>query len=204
MWQHMTPGGYGPWFCGFLVNTGKDPKKHTHVVAHTMPHLIVDALNQAANQGLGSGSNGCWILVLKIGPFVHWKDSVAFLQHWLTRTRGIVHRMERGIELYCQYREQYALHLWSQTRHRDDAIAHWRTLTPWCPAPHTNAHEDGSPAAATLVRAPDKQLLFREWLQTKRDFIHASTPIADLRTFQKGFVLNDGSFLFCRFSGCTR
>lgn len=201
MWQQVAPGGYGPWFCGFLVNTGKDPKKHTHVVAHTMPHLIVDALNQtAANQGTNDGA--CWILVLKIGPFIHWKDSVAFLQHWLTRTRGIVHRIERGIELYCQYREQYALYLWSQTRNRDDAIAYWRALTPWCPAPlvaEPLLEGTGATASATAVPAPDKQMLFRQWLETRRDFVHATTSIEDLRTFQKGFVLNNGGFLFCRF-----
>lgn len=168
------------------------------MVAHTLPHLVVDALNQST--GEVDKNNGCWILILKIGPFTHWKDSVAFLQHWLTRTRGIVHRIERGIDLYCQYREQYALNLWSQTRHRDDAIAYWHNLTPWYSAPLVEPLEEGSGATSTsAVQPPDKKILFRQWLETKRDFVHATTTIEDLLTFHKKVVLNKGDFLFCRF-----
>lgn len=193
----VAPGGYGPWFCGFLVNTGNEPKKHTHVVVHAMPHLIADALNRP--QGVAAGTEqSCWILVLKIGPFVHWKDGVAFLQLWLRQTRGKIHRIERGIELFCQYRERYSLYLWSQTRHRDAAVAHWQNLTPWISsAPSPLGQEQGIlPDLATAAKPTnDKRQLYQQWLERKRDFVQGSMLIGDLRTFQKTFVLNGSDFL---------
>lgn len=185
----MIPGGYGPWFCGFLVNTGKEPKKHTHVVAHSMPHLIVDALNRTSQ-------DHCWILVLKIGPFVHWKDSVAFLQAWLLRTRGKINRIERGIELYREYHKRYALHLWGQTRHRDDAVNYWRAQVPLIgPVDSNNMHQSMAPEAPKGTER-DKRVLYRQWLEDKRDFVSGETLISDLRTFQRSFVLNGSDFLF--------
>lgn len=130
------PGGYGPWFCAFVVNTANRPKKYTHIVAHTMPHLVVDALNQ--NKVSGSSKkrlredekDGCWILVFKIGPFNYWMDSVLFLNQWLCKTRGKTHRMEKGLELFALYREQFHLCMWTQTREREDALQHFQHKQP--------------------------------------------------------------------------
>lgn len=147
------PGGYGPWFCAFVVNTAHKPKKHTHVVAHSMPHLVVDALNRttaaapATTTTVGgtskkrdrkeeddnddASSENCWIIVFKIGPFERWADSVAFLAQWLSRTRGKIHRIERGLQLFSAYREQFNLCLWTQTRQKEEALAHFRAKQPW-------------------------------------------------------------------------
>lgn len=140
------PGGYGPWFCAFVVNTAHKPKKHTHVVAHSMPHLVVDALNRTTatpattvaakkrerdEEDNDASSENCWIIVFKIGPFERWADSVAFLAQWLSRTRGKIHRIERGLQLFSAYREQFNLCLWTQTRQKEEALAHFHAKQPW-------------------------------------------------------------------------
>jgi hypothetical protein len=44
----ITPGGLGPWFCSLFFNTSTSEKckKQTHIVAHTYPHLVLDAMNR--------------------------------------------------------------------------------------------------------------------------------------------------------------
>lgn len=141
------PGGYGPWFCAFLVNTAPHPKKHTHLVSHAMPHLFADALNRNS----GEGSQDCWIILLKIGPFNHWLDSVAFLNQWLCKTRGIVHRIERGLKLFSTHRERYGLCLWTQMRTRDDVVNQFRSNPGHCYVPD----EAERHAAEVALRADD-------------------------------------------------
>jgi hypothetical protein len=175
--SHYPPsGGYGPWFCAFVVNTATHPKKYTHVVAHTLPHLVVDALNKNSS----SSEEDCWIMVFKIGPFNYWMDSVAFLNQWLCKTRGKTHRMERGLELFALYREQFRLCLWSQTRARNQALYYFHNeqalvVIPAVPTSPTTA------AAATL-QGPDmskeqREQRFRDWLQETKDmFTRAEQP----------------------------
>jgi hypothetical protein len=95
-----VPGGPGPWFCTLLFNTGK---KKTHLIAHTLPHLALDALNR---------EGGGWIIILKVGPFEHWTASVSFLALWTSHVNG---RLERGLELYMSYRTVYNLQLWARS-----------------------------------------------------------------------------------------
>lgn len=186
------PGGYGPWFCAFVVNTGKDPKKHTHVVSHSMPHLVVDALNRAG---------GCWIILLKIGPFNVWRESLAFLQAWLYQTRGKIHRIERGYELYKHYAERYCLHLWSQTRTRDDAIAYWQQLPPPTMAP-SSAIAAAAMAPSTTTTTMTTQTSscemtlrrYTEWL-TSQTAANNPKTIDQLRILQKQLLLNGSNFL---------
>lgn len=104
-----VPGGTGPWFCCLLFNTAKKSKKKTHLIAHTLPHLALDVLNQHDDD-----EPCCWIMLLKVGPFQHWAASVRFLDLWLPM-RGKKKRLERGLELYMCYRTAYSLHLWTQT-----------------------------------------------------------------------------------------
>lgn len=172
------PGGYGPWFCAFVVNTAPRPKKHTHIVAHAMPHLVVDALNRTAAAALAPASSSssskkraravlvaedaqdCWILIFKIGPFQYWTDSVAFLNQWLCKTRGKIHRIERGLQLFGAHREQLGLCLWTQTRSRDEALAHYRATPQWVSRSGGGDDDDAAAAAADQdgdenVPAPD-------------------------------------------------
>jgi hypothetical protein len=151
------------------------PKKYTHVVAHTLPHLVVDVLNRnesSTSNKKRSGSDDCWIMVFKIGPFTHWLDSVAFLNQWLCKTRGKTHRMERGLELFAAHREQFNLRLWTQTRKRDEALDYFWNHQPVAVLPTTAA----AAAAVELVKEREqeqeeekKEAAFSAWLQETRN-----------------------------------
>lgn len=180
------PGGLGPWFCAFVVNTAARPKKYTHVVAHTMPHLVVDALNRnvvvASNTSKKRtrDEDDCWILVFKIGPFNYWFDSVAFLNQWLSKTRGKTHRMERGLELFATYREQFCLCLWTQTRQRNEALAYFKTQQPVLIIEKREEREkdqqaESSSSPSTLVVASDAW--FKQWIEETRSlFVREEQP----------------------------
>lgn len=185
--NNLVPGGYGPWFCAFIVNTAVRPKKYTHVVAHTMPHLVVDALNRNVVDSSGGGGNAkkrsrddenqdCWIMVFKIGPFTHWSDSVMFLNQWLCKTRGKIHRMERGLELFAAYREQFHLCLWTQTRKRDEALDYFWNQQPLVIIPPPPASPAAAATSLTLdntTTTPTKeqqQQEFKAWLEETRSF----------------------------------
>jgi hypothetical protein len=165
-----SPGGFGPWFCAFMVNTGEKPKKFTHVAAHTMPHLLVDALNRTGETTNGAKSRkrtreqDCWIMVFKIGPFNYWQDSVDFLNQWLCKTRGKIHRMERGLELFSMYRQRFHLCLWTQPRKRDDALHYfWNNqLVVTVPFPSVAA---AAATATTESKENDKRESFKAWLE---------------------------------------
>lgn len=177
------PGGFGPWFCAFIVNTARSPKKYTHVVAHTMPHLVVDALNRAASSSSSTltdtkkrlrnnDNDDCWIMVFKIGPFTHWLDSVTFLNQWLCKTRGKTHRMERGLELFTLYREKYHLCLWTQTRKRHDALDYFWTQQPMVIMPPPVSPSLSSSPTPTAAAASDNQQQleeFKKWLEETRN-----------------------------------
>lgn len=155
-----APGGYGPWFCAFIVNTATRPKKYTHIVAHTLPHLVVDALNK------GASDEDCWIMLFKIGPFTHWTDSIAFLNQWLNQTRGKTRRMERGLELFAQYRDQFRLCLWSQTRPRDEALRYFHNEQSNLIIPPPVVATTAPQPAFTTALSGEQQ--YREWLEETR------------------------------------
>lgn len=177
------PGGFGPWFCAFIVNTARSPKKYTHVVAHTMPHLVVDALNRASSSSSSSladattrkrlrnndNDDDCWIMVFKIGPFTHWLDSVTFLNQWLCKTRGKTHRMERGLELFTLYREKYHLCLWTQTRKRHEALDYFWTQQPLVIMPSPLSPAAPTTAAAVSDNQQQQQEEFKKWLEETRN-----------------------------------
>jgi hypothetical protein len=117
----MIPGGPGPWFCCLLFNTSTTKcKKQTHLIAHTLPHLAVDVLNKASPL---QEKSDCWVAILKIGPFEKWCDCVSFLQLWTNHTRGKLRRLERGMELFYAYHQQYQLRAWLQSKTRDETVA---------------------------------------------------------------------------------
>ena len=128
-----SPGGAGPWYCSLLFNTSERCKKQTHLIAHTMPHLTLDALNRVGSKRRAldeeeeddeeddRNAKKHWIMMLKIGPFESWNDSLAFLNLWLLRTRGKTRRLEKGFELYNTYRDLHKLHIWVQSLPLDEA-----------------------------------------------------------------------------------
>lgn len=136
-----TPlGGLGPWYVSLLFNTSEKCKKKTHLIAHTLPHLAVDFLNkppatlaaaarkrerkqedEEEDDG-GGDENACWVMMLKVGPFDSWLNSVAFWHLWTCQTRGKTHRLERGIELYHAYGKQYGLRAWAQTNGKEHVL----------------------------------------------------------------------------------
>lgn len=109
-----TPGGMGPWFVVLACNTSLSAncKKHTHLMAHTMPHLAIDCLKRG-------GANEFWVILHKVGPFEDWKQCVAYLHQWNAQTRGRLRRIERGWLLYKQHKDELGLSMWSQPRPLD-------------------------------------------------------------------------------------
>lgn len=110
------PGGLGPWFVAMLVNVSKRHKKHTHILAHTYPHLAIDILNKGNTSIDPTGNANFWIMLIKVGPFFEWEKCLSYLNLWAFKTRGQSKRIEYGIELYLSYCEQLSLTLWVQTR----------------------------------------------------------------------------------------
>ena len=110
------PGGLGPWFVAMLVNVSKRHKKHTHILAHTYPHLAIDILNKGNTSIDPTGNANFWIMLIKVGPFYEWEKCLSYLNLWAFKTRGQSKRIEYGIELYLNYCEQLSLTLWVQTK----------------------------------------------------------------------------------------
>lgn len=114
----QTPGGLGPWFVCLFFNTSTKCKKQTHILSHTLPHLYLDLLNRSYQPG----SENFWVLMMKVGPFEWWDDSLSFLQLWTDKTRGRERRVERGFELFYAYQSHWNLTLWLQPRGKDEVI----------------------------------------------------------------------------------
>lgn len=123
MEQRYTPGGMGPWFVVLACNTSLSStcKKHTHLMAHTMPHLAIDCLKR------GSASE-FWVILHKVGPFEDWKQCVSYLQQWNAQTRGRLRRIERGWLLYQQHKDELGLSMWSQTLPLDSQLKKLQSL----------------------------------------------------------------------------
>ena len=107
------PGGLGPWFAALAFSTSAE-QRQTHLIPHTQPHLVLDALNRRKRHD----STDSWVLMLKVGPFERWNDCVSFSRAWMDKTRGMLPHLKRGMELYQRYRERYALRIWVQTEPR--------------------------------------------------------------------------------------
>ncbi len=130
----MLPGFFGPWFCSLLFNCSRKAKKQTHLVAHTLPHLAIDYLNKPTSlaptaseekKRVRQDDEECWVMILKIGPFEKLTNAVAFLNLWMSKTRGKMRRLERGIELYNDYKDAYKLKMWVQQTNRDECLKHF-------------------------------------------------------------------------------
>jgi len=116
--ENPHPGGPGPWFVALLFNTNPRDKKQSELVAHTYPHFMVDFLNKNAPQ------NAPWIMLMKVGPFESWKDSLAFLESWSYKARSKTARIERGLELWQE--RQDTTTLWIESRQKNQTIRHPR------------------------------------------------------------------------------
>lgn len=111
-----VPGGLGPWFVvlAFNTSTSEKCKKHTHLVAHTLPHLAIDNLKRSHSQGLDPKADDFWVIMMKVGPFEDWNVCVSYLNEWNMQTRGRTRRLERGWNLYTRYKSTYHLCMWGQ------------------------------------------------------------------------------------------
>ncbi len=76
----------------------------------------------------------CWVMILKVGPFEQWANSVAFLNLWTSKTRGKMRRLERGIELFNNYKDLYRLKLWLQPNDRSSSLEQFYRHTQIPPA----------------------------------------------------------------------
>jgi len=122
----IPPGGLGPWFCTLYFNASqsKKCKKQTFIIACSMPHLALDALNVGSAELRASrqADGECWVMILKIGPFERWNDAQRFMAAWTAQTRGKGRRIDRGMELFHSYRERYKLQAWGQFRTRNECV----------------------------------------------------------------------------------
>ena len=50
-----------------------------------------------------------------VGPYFKWKDALGFFNLWSRQTRGKARRLQRGVSLLINYREQYNLWMWVQS-----------------------------------------------------------------------------------------
>lgn len=118
-----TPNGLGPWFCSLIFNTSqlKNYKTQTHLAVHTFPHLYVDWLNSRLLEAHRS-EGICWVMVMKIGPFKKWNEACQFFNSWSCKTRGKLRRLERGVELFEQFQEQFQLKMWAEYNHQAECI----------------------------------------------------------------------------------
>lgn len=129
--MESNPGGFGPWFCTLLFNTSKSCKTQTHLISHSHPHLALDRLNQ--KNARMEHPTDCWVMMVKIGPFNVWEESLSFLHLWMAKTRGKSRRLERGFELFHAYKSQYGLNMWIQDKPQELALRDFVDALPSFP-----------------------------------------------------------------------
>lgn len=108
-------GGMGPWFCSLYFSLADSPKKQTDLRVHTYPRLLERLMNGPKASAFGTGG---WVLVMMVGYFEQWTDALAFYTLWAKQTRGKTRRMQRGLDLFARYRDEYKLKLWLQPQDR--------------------------------------------------------------------------------------
>ena len=112
--NYTHPGGPGPWFVALLFNTNGKDKKQSEIVSHTYPHFMVDFLNK------NTDTNTPWILLMKIGPFQDWQESLSFLNSWSYKTKNKTARIEKGIQLWQEHQDKMTL--WIEPRQKSQLI----------------------------------------------------------------------------------
>lgn len=117
-------GGPGPWFCALYFNLAdsKGTKKQTDLRVHTYPLLFERVMNGPKAASVGSQG---WVIIMMVGHFERWEDAVAYHTLWASQTRGKFRRIQRGLDLFHEYAEQYKLRLWAQPLKRNEAIKAW-------------------------------------------------------------------------------
>jgi len=108
------PGGPGPWFAALLFNTNAKDKKQSKIISHTYPHFMVDFLNK------NTPLDAPWVLLMKIGPFQNWQDSLSFVTLWSHKTKSKTARIEKGIQLWSEH--AYEITLWIEQRQKNQMI----------------------------------------------------------------------------------
>jgi hypothetical protein len=177
----MIPGGLGPWFCSLLFNTSEKCKKQTHLVAHTFPHLALDALNKKATTTTTTAIENCWVMMIKIGPFERWEECVSFLNLWTTKTRGKTRRLERGVELFKIYHARYALKMWVQTKTKQQVVEEYASTTQTLIA----AAAAAAAAAAVVIKEENYDNVEEEDTTGKE---HATDVVVSKRTVEDMFL----------------
>lgn len=70
-----------------------------------------------------------WVTVMVVGPFLKWREALAFFHLWTRQTRGKARRLRRGITLFNYYRSRgYDLYMWAQRTTLDALRAQIQSL----------------------------------------------------------------------------
>jgi hypothetical protein len=75
---------------------------------------MVDFLNK------NTDTNTPWILLMKIGPFQDWQESLSFLNSWSHKTKNKTARIEKGIQLWQERQDEMTL--WIEPRQKSQLI----------------------------------------------------------------------------------
>ncbi len=89
------------YFAYMLANYDAAQKINTYIGKSRDPFLKVDLINEKMTRGARSTRQaaGNWRLEMIVGPFVTKKESVYFRELWKQKSRGILSRLERGMNL---------------------------------------------------------------------------------------------------------
>jgi hypothetical protein len=147
-------------------------------VAHTFPHLALDALNKKNVTAAEAAAKDCWVMMIKIGPFERWEDCVSFLNLWITKTRGKTRRLERGVELFNAYRDRYNLNMWAQTKTKQQVIEEYNTSTPLMTTTLFKKLEEEENKEDETVYTVSKSTI-EDMLLTNKTTVHAFKKVHD-------------------------
>ena len=175
------PGGNGPWYVALLFNTAQSSKKHTHLIAHSMPELAVDSLNIVSEKG-NALNDDCWVMMMKVGPFERWADATRYYNEWNHPTRGRLNRLRRGVDLYRLHYQSMGLTMWAQNKNRVEIIEANKQTKPSSTEPLNRRRGRASQAD---VSARKTELLDRALVGYYKDGMSVGTTIGMLRTINK-------------------
>jgi hypothetical protein len=87
----------------------KGSKRKSAIVVHTYAHRLA-----AVRNALNASDN--WVTIQVVGPFLVYRQAVAFFSLWNKKVRSRASKIQRGFDLLGKYHEKYNLKMWCQLR----------------------------------------------------------------------------------------
>lgn len=90
-----------PYFCMLYINHDITEKIKTEILFSQYPFEALENLNQKKKQKTNKEltEQQLWNIFMIIGPFGTMEESEDFHLKWKSKTRGVISRMRRGVEL---------------------------------------------------------------------------------------------------------